>query len=260
LQDDSTAAIGLNFIKMKKTVAFFSIIFFLFSCENDSDSLSSIEGTGSSLARFTIKGDFLYVVNDNDMYSIDITAPETPEVKNFANIGRRVETIYPFKDYLLIGSSDAMYIYSLADNPASPEYLSTFRHWGACDPVVAQGDYAYVTLREGSRCSAFAPNQLEVVNIADPKQPSLVAQLQMSHPHGLGVSGDKLFVCEGSHGLTQVDISDPHNPKIEKTYPDFHAYDVLIKNDLLIVTGNDGYFQFNITEEGLEQVSTIHFL
>lgn len=245
---------------MKNLAIFLSVILVFASCEDGNDPLNSIEGTGSSLARLTIKGDFLYVVNHSDMYSIDISAPETPEVKNFTRVGRSVETIYPFKDYLLIGSSNAMYIYSLADNPAAPEYVSIFSHWGACDPVVAQGDYAYVTLREGSACSEFAPNQLEVVNISNPDSPDLVTQLQMKHPHGLGVSGDKLFVCEGSHGLTQVDISDPHNPKIQKTYSDFHAYDVLIKNDLLIVTGNDGYFQFYITEEGLKQVSQIHFL
>ena len=55
-------------------------------------------------------------------------------------------------------------------NPASPQLLSTYAHVNSCDPVVVEGDIAYVTLRSGNTCAGFT-DQLDVINLQDPKKP-----------------------------------------------------------------------------------------
>ena len=35
----------------------------------------------------------------------------------------------------------------------------------SCDPVVVQGDYAFVTLRGGTECQGFS-NQLDIIDIS----------------------------------------------------------------------------------------------
>lgn len=230
------------------------------ACHSDNDASFAPDGTGSSLARLTIKDNFLYLVNDNALYSINISSPETPVVTDHVSVGVGIESIYPYYDYLLIGSADAMYIYSTLNDPSRPEYLSEFRHWEACDPVVAQGDYAYVTLRSGSECSPWSPDQLDVINISDPRNPFAAGSLQMKNPHGLAVSNNILLVCEGTHGLAQVDITNRTQPVLDSLYTGFHAYDVIIRNNLVIVTGNDGYFQFDISSGYLKKISEIQYL
>lgn len=246
---------------MKKLIIIlFSFLIISCSESNDMGSISDTGGIGSSLARLTLKNNFLYLVNDNTLYSINISTPEKPLVSNYIQIGSGIETIYPYYDYLLIGSESAMYIYSVLEDPSRPQFLSEFQHWEACDPVVAENDYAYVTLRSGSTCSPWSPNQLDVINISNKRSPYLAASMQMKNPHGLAVSGNVLLVCEGSFGLAQVDISNPIQPKLDSLYTGFHAYDVIIRDNLVIVTGNDGYFQFDISSGYLKQISKIEYL
>ena len=52
-----------------------------------------------------------------------------------------------------------MYIYDNS-NPHNPTYMSQFEHAEVCDPVFIEGNFAYVTLRSGSRCNGFQ-NQLD---------------------------------------------------------------------------------------------------
>ncbi|MGK7391418.1 MAG: LVIVD repeat-containing protein [Candidatus Cyclobacteriaceae bacterium M2_1C_046] len=246
---------------MKKLYIFLLAVIVV-SCDDNSDASFAPggSGTGSSLARLTIKDNFIYLVNDNALYSISISAPEKPVITDHVSVGIGIESIYPYYDYLLIGSAQAMYIYSTLNDPSRPEFLSEFQHWEACDPVVAQGDYAYVTLRSGSQCAPWSPNQLDVVNISDPRNPFAAGSLQMKNPHGLAVRDNILLVCEGAHGLAQVDITNPTQPRLDSLYSGFHAYDVIIRNDLVIVTGNDGYFQFDLSSGYLQQISEIEFL
>ncbi|MBK8279937.1 MAG: hypothetical protein IPK94_07395 [Saprospiraceae bacterium] len=51
--------------------------------------------------------------------------------------------------------------------------LSTFSHARACDPVYVEGDIAYITLRNGTRCENFT-NELDVVDITNITSPRLI--------------------------------------------------------------------------------------
>ena len=64
----------------------------------------------------------------------------------------------------------------------------------------------------------------------------------MSHPHGLGIDGTTLFICEGTFGLKVFDYSDIYNIDdnllVQRT--GFHAYDVIPFNNILLLIGDDG--------------------
>ncbi len=59
-----------------------------------------------------------------------------------------VETIFISDEHMYVGTSNGMHILSL-EEPSVPILLSTYQHITACDPVVVDGNKAYVTLRSG---------------------------------------------------------------------------------------------------------------
>jgi hypothetical protein len=200
---------------------------------------------GGSMARFTIYDQYLYVVSDNSLHLYNIAAPSAPTKGNVVQLGFGIETIFPYKKNLFIGSTTGMLIYSL-DNPSQPSFLSTFTHARSCDPVVVEGDYAYVTLRSGTRCAGNS-NQLDVIDIKNITSPRLVKTYSMTNPNGLGIDEGTLFICDGNDGLKVYNANDPE--KITENslghYEGFDAYDVIPWNKLLIMTTKNGIFQYD---------------
>src|SRR5688500_12067850 len=62
-------------------------------------------GVGGSLARFTIAGNYLYTVDQTDLKVFDISDPANPVFRRSIPVGFEIETIFPFKDRLFIGST-----------------------------------------------------------------------------------------------------------------------------------------------------------
>jgi hypothetical protein len=199
-------------------------------------------GVGGSMARFTIVNDYLYAVSNSDLYSINIDNAADPQLVATANVGWNIETIYPFQDKLFIGSRQGMFIYSLA-NPSSPSQLSQFTHATSCDPVIADEEYAYVTLRSGTTCNGSI-NQMDVLNVSNPASPSLVNTVAMTNPHGLAKDGDKIFVCDGQDGLKMYDATDRSMPKLQKHISGPETFDVIALNGTAIVVAKDGLYQY----------------
>ncbi len=212
-------------------------------------------GIGGSMARFTIVGNYLYTIDDYLLHVFDIVAPENPIASNTIDLGWGIETIFPFKSNLFIGSRSGMSIYNI-DNPSQPEFMSTVQHITTCDPVVANDEYAFVTLRtnnEDNWCGNTATNQLDVIDITDVGDANLLYAYAMTGPYGLGLDGNTLFVTEGDDGLKIYDVSDV--AKIDQNMiqhlQGFNAYDVIPFDGTLILTGKDGLYQFdysNLTE------------
>ncbi|QEH40324.1 LVIVD repeat-containing protein [Chitinophaga sp. XS-30] len=200
-------------------------------------------GKGGSMARFTIAKDHLYTVNYSQLKAFDLGNSADPAFKGEQQIGWAIETIFPYGEYLFIGSSNAMYIYDI-DNPAAPAKRSTVTHFTACDPVVVEGTTAYVTLRTGTTCAGTF-NELQVFNVADVDNPVKLATYQMKNPHGLGIDNGKLFICEGVHGLRFLDAPDPLKIKTTKLVEGVNAYDVIPYNQGLIVSAVNGIYQYD---------------
>ena len=206
-------------------------------------------GIGGSMARFTIVGDYLYTVDDYMLHVFDIVVPENPVAGNEINLGWGIETIFPFKDNLFIGSRSGMSIYNI-EIPEQPEFMSTVNHITTCDPVVANDDYAFVTLRSDNAdtwCGSSFTNQLDVIDITDVANARLLHTFTMTGPYGLGLDGNTLFVTEGDAGLKIFDISDVSNidQNMIQHLQGFNAYDVIPFNGILILTGKDGLYQFD---------------
>jgi hypothetical protein len=249
---------------MKHQILTIFLTWFLFGCGEDiSSSENSPIGPsgvsqGGSLARFTIVDNFLYVVNDFSLVPIEISTLAAPVVYPEIELGFGVETIFPYQGNLFIGSVSAVYIFTIED-PKKPTYRSTYFHQTGCDPVVVSNDYAYVTLREGNSCGNFFElNVMEILDVSDLDNPIPINTIQMNNPRGLGVGcGNRLFVCDGPSGLVEFDLSDPGFPNWVRTYDEYPANDIIIRDSLLIQTGERGIYQYNCSGDTLELLSIL---
>jgi hypothetical protein len=215
------------------------------------------QGVGGSMARFTIVDDFLYTVDNSNLNIFDITNGATPNPLGSSMVGWNIETIFPKDDMLFLGSSNGMFIYDIS-NRTNPIRLSEFWHVGACDPVFVQDDLAYVTLRSGNICDGFT-DQMEVIDISNPSNPTLLKTYPMDNPHGLSIANNTLFLCEGDYGLKVFDVEDHMNIDELEHYKDFSTYDVIaLPNNLLLVIGSDGFYQYDYSDvNNLELLSKI---
>ena len=213
---------------------------------------SSSGGTGiaGSLAHFSIIGDFLYTIqHDGWEFEIyDLTQPTQPVKKGSVNVGVHLETLFPYGQYLFIGSNTGMFIYDNSD-PMVPVQVGMFEHARACDPVFVDDQYAYVTLWNGSECGG-GPNQLDVIDISDMTNPVLKSSFTMESPHGLSVKGNNLMLCEGDFGFKIFDNTDPltvGNHLLDKDNS-IHALDVISlpgSANVAMVIGKDGFYQYS---------------
>ena len=147
------------------------------------------------MARFTIVNDFLYAVSLSTLYAFNISTPTSPQQSSSNYLGWNIETIYPFKDQLYIGSTSGMFIFSTSD-PSNPTLLGQSSHVRSCDPVVTDGDHAFVTLRSGTPCQGFT-NELDVLDVSNTTNPQMLKTYSMTNPFGLAKSGSLLFICDG---------------------------------------------------------------
>lgn len=233
-------------ITILKSVGFPLSHWLTFNSSYSSASDSKSYGTGGSTARFTLMNNNLYTVDDQSLKLFNVLVPPLPVYVKTINIGWGLETIFPYKDKLFIGSRTGMHIYD-ASNPDNPVKLSTYSHITSCDPVVTNDKFAYVTLRSGNFCRNGV-NLLEVLNIEDPSNPKLVSSFPMLNPHGLALSNSTLFICEGDNGLKSFQVNEGSNPVSINQLEflrGFDAKDVIIGPKSLIVTGSLGIQQFD---------------
>jgi len=204
-------------------------------------------GIAGSMARFAINDNHLYAINNGALQNIDISNPAQPVMGSTMQVGWNIETLFPFQHYLFIGSQSGMYIYDINGN--DPLYVSQLAHVNSCDPVVVSGDYAYVTLRNGTTCGGFT-NQLDIVNISNILAPYLEYSYPMHNPYGLGIDGETLFLCDGTAGLKVFDVTDKAaiSDHLLYNYPNVNAFDVIPHNQILIMVAEEGIFQYNFSD------------
>lgn len=217
------------------------------ACSKDNGDISydSRSGQGGSMARFAIKGNYLYVVDNQSLNVLDISNLDDPQFIDKIEIGFGIETIFPFKDNLFLGAQDGMYIYDIT-NPESPSQTSVYEHITSCDPVVVNDSLAFVTLRNGGSCqTGFTEDQLDIIDISDLDYPINLVSHEMTEPYGLGLDSIILFICHGEEGLGIYDVSNIYSLKIVDFKTNISAYDVIPYNKNLLVVGETGFYQYD---------------
>jgi hypothetical protein len=231
-------------------IAIFAVSF-LISCTKEGTSVNTAAnstGAGGSTARFTIAGNYLYIVDNMSLKTFDITTNNSPVYKSKTEIGLNIETIFPYQDKLFIGSSSTMYIYSLTD-PTKTERLGKAEYTirMSCDPVVAKDSVAYATLRASGPCGG-GQSALVVYNIKNPTAPQLMNTVSLFGPYGLGIKNNLLYVCEGSQGLKVYNVTGAYQPVYVSTINILNTsfYDVIPYGNILIAQVNDGFILYDI--------------
>jgi len=202
-------------------------------------------GISGSLSRFAINENHLYAIDGSKLATVDISNPMAPQRKEDQTLLTWPETLFINGKNLFVGSRAGMSIYSLS-SPDQPALLSKYEHVYSCDPVVVQGNYAYVTLYNGDICHNNT-NELQVIDIKDLSNPVMLTKYEMTNPHGLGLDQDLLFICDGNGGLKIFDASDPNNisSHLLAQYPGINALDVIPYQNVAIVIGTDGLYQYD---------------
>jgi len=209
-------------------------------------------GKGGSMARFAILNQTLYTVDEQSLRLFSLQNPAVPTAGPKVQLINGIETIFPSDHYLFLGTQRGMYIFDVA-TPSAPVQVSFYQHLVSCDPVVVEGNYAYVTLRSGRTCGGGA-NVLEVIDLTNLKQPRLVSSLPMLSPQGLGAENNRLYVCDD--GLKVFDTSrTPALTQVQKFATSLT--DVIPNGNYLLAVGPGGLYQYAIGSTALQQVSML---
>lgn len=233
------------------------ILFFSCDKDNAASNISPSTGTGGSLARFIIAGDYLYVVDHQNLVTFTLANPSNPVNISTFPVGFEIETIFNYKDKLFIGSQSAMYIYSITD-PSAPRYLGGASHMRACDPVVANDSVAYVTVRSGSSCGGDI-NALMVYDYKDAVNPVLRREVTLTNPQGLGLKDNTLFVCDQKAGLVVYALENNYySPYKIATIKGETFHDCIPYGNILICMVDGGTALYDISDRNkIKQLAKI---
>ncbi|MEN8813176.1 MAG: hypothetical protein ABF277_07715 [Candidatus Arcticimaribacter sp.] len=201
--------------------------------------------TAGSMTRFLPIGRYLYTINFNELVLFSIGDNYQPSRVARLDTGTQAETLFQLNDLLFVGSTTGMLMYDVA-SPDNPNYLNSIQHFRSCDPVVADENYAYVTLRGGTNCFTET-NELQIIDIRNPEELSVVARQVMFNPHGLAIHEDYLLVCDGSAGLKVIDVSNREEPNVLSTDNIPFAYDIIVDFPSAIVVGEGVLYQYDLS-------------
>ncbi len=240
---------------MKKLLTIFITILIITSCEDGDISSSSFAGTGTggSLASFMVTGKNLYVLAGSQLKTFNVEEGDGLEQKSTLYLPSWLETIFLYETRLFVGSNNAVHFLDI-DDTDNPVYISSWQHVTSCDPVVARHGIAYSTIRV-TDCRSGRPetrDQLDVINIKDIRNPTLLNSQQLDTPFGLAITANYLFVCEQG-GISVFDNSDPENPvwRYNAKLGEGVAKDIIVRNGHLIVVTTEGIFNVSVDDDGM---------
>ncbi len=219
------------------------------ACSKDGALSPTSSGTGKSgsLARFAIVGNYMYTVSDYDMRIYDVSNSNAPQIRHTVSIGWGVETLFAMGNYLFLGSQRGVYLYEIKGD-GNITYKSFYSHFQSCDPVVAEGQYAYSTIRSGSSCRVRDTiNELHIIDISDVNNPKRVSVFRMTFPIGLGINGNHLFVCD-KEGVRVLDVTNKNTPIQVNYIKNIDAVDVIVLGTHLLVIGKEKLTQLDCSD------------
>ncbi len=247
-----------------KKIALIIPLFLLIACGADDSSpglsLGSgdgVTGVGGSTARFAIRGNYMYVSTKEKLKVLDLNDGRNPQnVKTIPTFGG-LETAITYENHLFLGAENGVYIYNL-DDPETPEFVTLYTHQTGCDPVIVNGDFAYLTIRDEVTCTGHFVNQLLTIDISDITNPQTLDTVEMIRPRGLTIYNGDLYVGEGVLGLKKFNINTPWQPKLDTFFTTIPANDMIGLPNQMIITANNGVSQYISQADSLNLLSTIN--
>lgn len=253
---------------MKKIALPLLLAFFLLtSCESafTPDVTESNSTVNGSYANLLVIGDFMYVINIQNLATYNVADANNPELINDQEIGFNIESLLHFKGNLFIGSADAMHIFKIGangipDRTSITSYGTLDEVFCRKDPIAVNEQYAFASLSSVVRNDCFRTeiNEVRIYNISDTSRPSLISTLPMDGPKGIALDGNTLFVAESNTGLKIYDVSYIENPVLRYHFDGFRAYDLIPDDGLLIVVGPEKIYEYDYTDiENVTLLGTI---
>lgn len=247
---------ALKYYKMKIKLITFTVILVIATCvgfvsctKEGALASNASAGKGGSLTRFTITGNYLYAVDNHYLYAYSLINPTKPEKVYTSPLNFDIETIYPYNNYLFLGTKTGLYIYSI-DTASKPRLIGEAKHARSCDPVVANDSVAFVTLKGSNNCGP-AISGLYIHDIKNITQPILKKTVELPNPVGLGLQDSVLYVCCGNAGLKVFNVNKPYSPGLISTQSDGVYIDVIPYNGTLICFVEDGIILYDITNPAI---------
>jgi hypothetical protein len=201
-----------------------------------------------------IDGDYAYVTNEGEgLKVVNITDPTNPYVIGTYVTNSTAQSVYVDGDYVFIADYKGIpqqyknFLILDVTNPTNPIHL------GNCTTNLVVGDAARDVVVVGD--TAFVANDqggVSVVNVADPSNPIRIVEKDTAGTAiNLAVSGDYVYVADGTKGLVVIDISNTLVPTIAATYNtsiSFATNIIVEGNFAYVVDLNNGIVVVNITD------------
>jgi hypothetical protein len=248
--------------KLLYSAALFIAIASIYACNKSGDSLGnkSLSNPGTrngSLTRIVTVGNYLYVVDNSNLKTINATNPTSLVVTDSKPIGFQIQTIFYNNGQLYVGAANNLYVYSTA-NPAVPSFTSSIDYTPVIDgrdPVIAFDSVVYSTIIFGNNNGL-----LRVINNKTINMPVLRTTIPLSEPRGMDYVDSTLYVCNGNSGLALFNIKQPYNPVFIKAIDKTNTYNAITNStaskymDVLAIRPsmfcyiNGGVVQYNIAD------------
>lgn len=233
---------------MKRLILWSLGLLLLAACGKDAATPSpeSSNGQGGSLARFCAVGDVLYVVTNRELQVYKVNSDGDNTQIRILPLDNGLETLFRHDSILFVGAADGMYLFDIR-NPEFPRQYAKFLHVVARDPVVSNGELAFVTLRSFSQNGRVrGVDRLDVIDIRQPYSPRLLTTKDMESPAGLAVYNDLLFVCDRGIKVFSVDSTLSLPPV---NFIPMDAHDLVVIDSIAMVIGSDGLSQYRLTPD-----------
>lgn len=229
------------------------------SAGSPSSGGDSVSQSGSTAA-MTLHKDAMYSLDSQLLSVFDISETIPKKVAEHQIVG--AETLFIYKDYLYVGGQFGVDIWDVS-NELAPVQVNFYAHVRGCDPIIVHNDIGYITLRNRPGCGGDT-NRLEVVDFSDPEEPVLIGIHPLQYPYGLAKMGDYLAVCQEEYGLNILEVTQTEDVAgqsllVEEMaeYKEINCFDLIYRDDVLLVTAADGIYQLQVDGFWLTPLSQI---